>query len=378
MKENSNERIKITIPFLGFMPKKSLASLELTAILNELQFLVRGKLSNIYQPEKKEFLFQIHTKEGNVLLKVVPGKLLCSTKIKEVPPTPSSFCMQLRKYIDNATINKIYQKEAERIVILELEKSQKYLMIVELFSKGNLILTDENYQIIAALEHQVWKERTVKVGVKYIFPTRGPDWKTLSEKELTGIFQQSKKNSLVISLATDLGLGGTYAEEVCRWSHLDKKNPPGKLEKKEIKILHQKLQEILKLLERPKGYLYSEEITPFLLSGQETQKIFPTYNEAIGIINLAEKKSPYEQKINSMQMMITQQEEAVRKQQRLIEVNQKKAELIYERYTPLKKLLEIVKELKKTKEWGEIEKELKKEKKIKKVDLKNKRILVDL
>jgi predicted ribosome quality control (RQC) complex YloA/Tae2 family protein len=39
-----------------------------------------------------------------------------------------------------------------------------------LFSKGNVILTDSEFEIIAVLERQIWKERTVKPGEKYIFP----------------------------------------------------------------------------------------------------------------------------------------------------------------------------------------------------------------
>ena len=42
------------------MPKKSISSLELVALVHELQFLVHGKLTNIYHPQEKELLFQVH------------------------------------------------------------------------------------------------------------------------------------------------------------------------------------------------------------------------------------------------------------------------------------------------------------------------------
>jgi len=104
----------------------------------------------------------------------------------------------------------------------------------------------------------------------------------------------------------------------------------------------------------------------------------PTYNEAVDNINISERKSPYEQKIKTMQLMVAQQEEAIQKQEKLIELNQQKAELIYEKYQPLQKMLQIVAELRKNKNWGEIEQELHKEKKIKRIDLKNKKIMVEL
>jgi len=62
----------------------------------------------------------------------------------------------------------------------------------------------------------------------------------------------------------------------------------------------------------------------------------------------------------------------------MIELNTKKGELVYEKYQPLSKLLEIVKELRKEKGWNEVAQELKKEKRIKSVDLKNKKVVLDL
>ena len=76
--------------------------------------------------------------------------------------------------------------------------------------------------------------------------------------------------------------------------------------------------------------------------------------------------------------MISTQEKAVRKQEGNIEKNKLKGELIYEKYNALQKLKDIVKELRETKEWKEVSKELKKEKKIKAVDLKQKKVFIDL
>ena len=42
------------------MNKKSVASIELAALVNELQFLVKGKVSQIYHQDKKEVLLQFY------------------------------------------------------------------------------------------------------------------------------------------------------------------------------------------------------------------------------------------------------------------------------------------------------------------------------
>lgn len=362
------------------MMKKSVASLELAALVNELQFLVKGKLSQVYHQEKKELLFQLHAPgKGKQLLKVIPGKYLCLTKKKEAPLRPSSFCMQLRKYLDNAFIKDIYQKDAERIVVFELEKREKYFLIIELFSKGNLILTDDKHNIVAVLERQTWKERVIKPKERYLFPSSGVNWKKITEKELINIFKRSEKKNLAVSLATEVGLGGLYAEEICRKADIDKNKTPKEVNKKEVKLIIKAIKEFQESIKKPSGFVYEEQITPFPLVGEKEKKKTATYGEALDTLNPFQAISPYEKKIKTLQRMISQQEEAIKSQKRKINLNTKKGETVYEKYQPLQKLLDFVKKSREdNKEWKEIEKELKKIKKIKMVDLKNKKIIIDL
>ena len=61
-----------------------------------------------------------------------------------------------------------------------------------------------------------------------------------------------------------------------------------------------------------------------------------------------------------------------------IKLNTEKGEKVYENYAQLQQLLDIVKKMRKSKEWQEIKTELKKESKIKGIDLKSKKITIDL
>ncbi len=361
------------------MPKKSLSSLELAAIANELQFLVNGKISQIYHQERNQLLLQLHAPgKGKQLLKIIPGKLLCLTALKNAPLKPSGFCMQLRKYLDNAIIKNIYQKDSERVVIFELEREHPYYFIIELFSKGNIILTDGSLVIITALENQQWKDRTIKPKEKYIFPPLEVNWKELTEKQLQDIFKKSAKRNLAASLAVEVGLGGLYAEEVCRRNNIDSKKEPAETTAKEIKAIITTLKGILKDIEHPQGFVYAEEIAPFPLLDQKPLRETLTYNEAIDTLNPLEIPSPYETKRRTLQRTLEGQQESIMALEQSIEENAKKGELMYEKYTPLQKLLEIVKELKKTKGWEQIAQELTKEKKIKHIDLKNKKVVIEL
>ncbi len=362
------------------MPKKSISALDLTAIVSELQFLLHSKVSRLYHDEGRELLLDLHvTGKGKKFLKIIPGKWLCLTANKNEFVKQSNLSQQLRKYLEGAYLQSITQKDAERIVILEFEqKDHFYFLIVELFSKGNIILTTREYGIIALLEKQNWKDRAVAVGEKYIFPAPVVNWKKITEKELLEVVKRSEKRNLATALAIELGVGGLYAEEICKIAGVDKDKLPSQLGAKEIKELHHSLRGLIASLNTPQGYIYLEQITPFPLQGEEPLTVTPTYNEAMDILNPFQLLSPYDKKIKSLSSIIAGQEESIHKLDEAVKAATRKAELIYEKYTPLQRLLQIVKDLRKTSDWKEIAQELKKEKKIKLIDLKNKKVTLDL
>lgn len=356
--------------------KKSITSLELAALINELQGLMGGKISQIYHSEE-EVIFQIHSKEGKKWLRIIPGKFLNLTKTKEKQLKPSSFCMQLRKYLDNALIKGIEQKETERITIFELEKREKYYLIAELFSPGNLVLTDEKEKAIACLHQQRFKDRFIKPGERYVFPPATDNWKKLGESKLQERLKKSQKK-IVVCLATEIGLGGVYAEEICKRGGIEKNKPAGEIDEEEIKRIIKEIKNFIKLIEKPSGFIYEEQITPFALEGEKEKEKKETYNEAIDTLKPNLAASPYEKKIMTLKKIVEEQEETIKKQEERSELNSKKAEEIYGHYQPIKKLLEIVQEMRESKAWGEIEKELKKERKIKRIDLKEKKVVLEL
>ena len=360
------------------MKKNSLASIELAAVINELQFLKKGKISQIYH-QNEELLLQLHAPgQGKQLLKIVPGKLLCLTKDKNPPVRPSGFCMQLRKYLDHAFIKDLYQKEAERIVVFELEKEETHYLIIELFSKGNIILTDARFMAIGVLEQQLWKDRSVKAKHPYTFPAPGINWKIISLGDFEKILKKSDRKNLATTLATEINLGGVYAEELCIRAEVDKNEAAAKLDSKKIKLLYSEIKEMQKQIQQPKGYIYDEQITPFPLLNRTAKQVTETYNEAVNLLKPFQRTSPFDNKIANFQRRITEQQDAIAALEEKIILNKRKGELIYEKYASLQKLLEIVNQLKKTKTWKEIASELQKEKKIKKIDLKTKTISLDL
>ncbi len=314
--------------FFPPMPKTSLSSLELAAVVNELQPLSKAKITTIYQFDR-EFLWELHLSgQGKKLLRIVPGKLLCVTNKKDPGTKLTEFCRQLRRWLEGGIIVKLEQKEAERIVVMEVQKMspemEKLFLIIELFSKGNIIVTDKNLVILALLEQQEWKDRAVKRGQPYQFPKPGVNWKRITEEELTGLISKSGKRNLVTALATELGLGGLYAEELCLVANVDKTLLPAQITAPQINSLHRALTHFQNFIAIPQGYLYADEITPFPLTNQKVTRIIPSYAEAVDAIVPYPKSSPYQAKISQLQHTIAQQEAAIAEQEQALLENKRK------------------------------------------------------
>ncbi len=366
------------------MPKTTLSSVELAAVVEELQFLNGARISRVYDYEERALLLELHLREkGKQLLRIIPGKFLNLTVAKESPIQPSGFVQQLRKYLDGAFLHSVQQKGGERIVLFEIEgvaeqKGKKFSLMVEFFSKGNIILTDHANVIIACLERQAWKDRTIKPGEKYLFPPAPANWKTVTEAQMHELLQKSNKKSVIISLALELGLGGLYAEELCSTAGIDKEKVPSSISFSESACLIGELQHLKKKLQKPQGFLYAEEITPFALSGKTSLKTTPTYNEALDALRPFEKTSPYHKKIDQLQKTILSQEDSLQQLQQKIQEESRKGEFIYENYTFFQRLLEHLKELLKSGGMEAVEKEMQHDKRILQVSKAQKKVTVAL
>ncbi len=360
------------------MPQKSLSSLEIAAIVHELQSLVGGIIAKAYHVSEEGKLFlHVHvSNQGKKLLKIVPGKLLCLTSEKESQPSPSGLCQLLRKYLDHAYIQRIRQKDSERIVLIELDRKEKYTLVLELFSPGNAVLLNEQGIILGAQEQRVWKDRSIAVKEKYVFPPPAVNWFELTPSQMQELLKNSEKRNLVTAIATDIGLGGVYAEELCIKSDVNKERVPKEITLPEVKALHKTIQSWLTMIKMPKGYMYEQQFTPFPFTGKDASQVKDSYSEAVDTISPVTIVSPYEKKIQSLQAIIRQQEESVARLEQEAEAHAQKGDAMYEQYSGIQKMLQTVHEERQSKSWHEIAEIIRKQKNIKSIDLKSKKIVL--
>ena len=301
--------------------KKNLSSLEISYMLKELSFLVDQKIDKIYHPDKKELLLQFHvTGKGKHILRIIAGKYLFLTETKEEAGEPSGFCMFLRKHLANAILRAINQLESERIVEFVFEnKLGRKSLIIEFFSQGNILLTNDKHIILSAVEYHIWKDREIRPKLKYQYPKRPINIFDLKLKDFKKITDSNKEN-IVKSLAVDFGFGGTYSEEICLLAGVDKDKKPAELTDKDIKKLFDSTSKILnKKIKAELIYKDNEsaDVVPFNLKiyDKEKKKEFENFSKALDIYLSSTKeikKTPKEKQIEKLNRIISKQEEKIK------------------------------------------------------------------
>jgi predicted ribosome quality control (RQC) complex YloA/Tae2 family protein len=334
-----------------------LSALDMHYLVKELQAAIGARADKIYNPEKKELLIQLFlTGMGKKILRInAPGFIYLTDVKADQPERPSGFATLLRKYLDMSRLIEISQIGFERIIELVFDsKGERFRLILELFSKGNIVFCRDDYTIIMPVESQEWKERSIKPKARYVYPKKEFDTVLLTEEDLKKIVERSQKN-IVKTIAIELGLGGLFAEELCMLSGVQKDKD--KIDDDEIKRIIAAKNSLFSEKSSPRiifkdGAL--KVISPIALSSLQDLEVqeFKTYNEALDyafthelVKDTDEKRlSGHQSKIDKVQKIISKQEEYLGELEKDIAADTKKGEAIYTHY---QMITEIVAELNK-------------------------------
>lgn len=361
--------------------KTGMSGFDISSMVDELQYLVGARTDKAYQLSRDKLLIRLRVPEvGRADLVIVVGKwLYITSKSPQIPKTPTSFAMLLRKHLSNGTITKIHQQDFDRIVVFDIQKAESYQLVCEMFSKGNIILNSQG-KIIQPLIPKSWSHREVRAKRDYELPPSRYDFKSLERESFENILSSSEKD-VVRTLATDLNLGGLYSEEICLNSKIEKDMKASELSEDEISSIFLALKNLLSQLNDSKGALvvYSDseiiDIVPFPLKIYQDNELkkFDSLSEAIEkyLENFVEKEpldKEYDKIRGKIERQKAQQEKAIINQEKKAERDKKIAELIYANYQELNTILNVVKEGLENKTIQESIEKLEKETSFKKLD----------
>lgn len=328
--------------------KNQLSSFDIAALVKEFSILIGSYIDKIYQTLSGEVVIRINTKSGRKYLFIDPaGWIFIARREKklEIPEKATNFAMCLRKYLAGGKIAEIKQEGFDRIVELEIsQKGKKHFLVAELFSKGNIILLNEQREIILPLSKQAWRHRTIKPGAEYIYPPCKPNPAKISLTELRAVLEKAKKD-ILRTLVLELYLPGIYAEEACLNADINPDAEPKSLTDGQIESIHSAMMKLFKAEKNPTIIVINRnpaDAVPMklnLYSDYET-KVFNCFNDAVEEFywclkdakEKEKKRSLVEKKRTQLESLLLRQKEALEKFQTEIRECKKAGDLISEHH----------------------------------------------
>ena len=177
--------------------KQRFTSLDIRATVNELNAHLSGKyIQNFYATEQRFFFLKFSNKD---VLLIEPGMRM--HLVKSHGTEISHFCKKLREKCRNTKISRIYQHGFDRIVVLDL---QRYRVVVEFFSAGNVIILDDEDNIVEL--HRPVPDIGMIKGKKYIWNLVELEcsYEQFQTVGLAGIFPFEKE--FIVGLESELNM----------------------------------------------------------------------------------------------------------------------------------------------------------------------------
>lgn len=355
---------------------KTMSNVDVYAVCYELREVLKGaRVDKAFQPTKDTVLIRFHVPgRGRVDVVFQAGIRVHITQYPlPNPKIPPNFPMLLRKYIKGATVEDIRQHSFDRIIEIEVKKEQKFTLVVELFSKGNIILLNDEGRIILPLKRKLWSDRKISSKEEYKYPPKkGINPLKLEKNELKELFKNSSAD--IIRTLARSGLGGIYAEEILLRSGVQKELPAESISADDLNSIYKATQELFRPLKTSNFHPQivkgeKEDVIPIDLKLYENneKEYFETYNQAADEFYSSKVrediKSKYqgiwEGEVKKFEKRLKIQEDTLAKFHKTIEESKKKGDLIYSNYQRIQNIMDIITEARQKYSWKEIASKLK-------------------
>ncbi|XP_075982601.1 nuclear export mediator factor NEMF homolog Clbn isoform X2 [Anticarsia gemmatalis] len=144
---------------------------DIMCMVTELQRLIGMRVNQVYDIDNKTYVIRLQRSEEKSVLLLESGNRFHTTQF-EWPKNvaPSGFTMKLRKHLKNKRLEKLSQLGIDRIVDLQFGSGEAaYHVILELYDRGNIVLTDCEWTILNVLRPHVEGDK-VRFAVKEKYP----------------------------------------------------------------------------------------------------------------------------------------------------------------------------------------------------------------
>ncbi|XP_056400959.1 ribosome quality control complex subunit NEMF [Hyla sarda] len=153
--------------------KSRFSTIDIRAVISELSDSLLGmRVNNVYDVDTKTYLIRLQKPDAKAVLLVESGIRIHTTEF-EWPKNmmPSGFAMKCRKHLRSRRLVSIKQLGVDRIVDFQFGSDEAaYHLIVELYDRGNIVLTDHEYLILNILRFRTDEADDVKFAVREHYP----------------------------------------------------------------------------------------------------------------------------------------------------------------------------------------------------------------
>ena len=146
-------------------------SYDIVCSVSELQKLIGMRVNQIYDIDHRTYLIRLQRSEEKFVLLLESGNRLHTTAF-EWPKNvaPSGFSMKMRKHLKNKRLESLTQIGVDRVIDLQFGSGEAaYHVILELYDRGNIVLTDHEMTILNILRPHTEGEK-VRFAAKEKYP----------------------------------------------------------------------------------------------------------------------------------------------------------------------------------------------------------------
>ena len=364
-------------------PKQELSSIDLRALVTELGRYEGAKVDKAYLYGDDLLRLKLRDFDhGRVELMIEVGEVKRAhaadpEHVADAPGRPPNFAKMLRNRLSGADFAGVSQYEFDRILTFEFERGdENTTLVAELFGQGNVAALDETGEVVGSLSTVRLKSRTVAPGAQYEYPASRINPLDVSFDAFARHMDESDTD-VVRTLATQLNLGGLYAEEVCTRAGVEKETAIADADEETYRALHDALERIAarlrsgdidpRVYEEPLDGTADEsettdrpvvDVTPFPLSEREGLPSvgFDSFNAAVdeyfyrletadegdAPADASASRPDFEAEIAKQERIIEQQRGAIEGFEEQAETERERAELLYAHYDLVDEVLSTV------------------------------------
>lgn len=351
--------------------KKEMTSADVATLALELSSgetsIIDAKIAKIYQPATDEIRINLFIyNKGRDNLVIEAGKRAhMSQHLRPSPKLPQPFPMMLRKHIMAGRITFVKQYDFDRILEIGVVRGGvDSILVVELFSPGNIVLLNSERKIILPMKPVTFKGRRIRSGEVYQYPEAKISPVDAGVEDFETAFSQSDAD-VVRTIATRFNLGGVLAEEVCARSGINKAEAAKDIGPDGIKAIISALKDVFSPLlsgtlnpylvkKKVKGELQAFDVLPFELNiyRDYEKEFFPTFNAALdAFFGKMSAESVQEQvtavkkeKVDVFTRRLQKQQDAIKKFDKDSDKQTQIAEKIYANYVEIEEVVGILKQ----------------------------------